>query len=83
MNKLKYLNNERRLYEYIENHLNEDNLLVTNDQILADKLNVTKITVLRWRKRLVGCGLIQSLSKHIGGKKSLVLRLNKIEEREI
>lgn len=83
MDKLKYLNNERRLYEYIESHLNEDDLLVTNDQILADKLNVTKITVLRWRKRLVECGLIQSLSKHICGKKSLVLRLNKIEEREI
>ena len=83
INKTEYLNNEKRLYDYVVSNRNVDKLLITNDLELSKVFNVSKITVLRWRKRLVECGLINCSSKYVGGKKSLILSLNEIEEREV
>ena len=65
----KYLNNERKLYDYIKRHKNRDNVLVSTDDLIANRLGVSKISVLRWRKRLVDLNLISYSSKWVCGKK--------------
>lgn len=74
-NKLNYLNNEKRLYDYIKTYQNDDGLLICNYKDLAKELNVCEISVLRYRKRLKELGLINSSCKVINGSKRLVLSI--------
>lgn len=72
-NKLKYLNNEKKLYDYIKQHQNEDKLLVCNYKTLSKEFNVAEITVLRWVNRLKTLNLINCSCKVINSSKRLIL----------
>lgn len=77
MNSVKYLNNERKLYDYIKKHKDRQNLLVTTDDVLSKEFDTNKITILRWRKRLIDLNLINYSSKWVCGKKQGVYEIKK------
>lgn len=70
-----YLNSEILLYDYIVANRNKDNAIVATDIELAKLFNVSKISILRWRKSLEIAGLIKYSSKWVKGKKRLIIEL--------
>lgn len=74
-NKLNYLNNEKRLYDYILDNKNEFDEIIANDKDLADILSVSLSTVFRWRKKLTERELISCKIKVINNKKQCIIKL--------
>ena len=65
----KKMRKEAFLYNYIKQHINNDNKFIMNDAGMAKVLNVSSITMFRWRKLLKDRGLIDYKVKFINGQK--------------
>lgn len=74
-NKLDYLNNEKKLYDYISHNLNENGELVATDVELSIALIVSAMTVFRWRHKLMAKKLITCRYKFINNKKNCIIKL--------
>ena len=74
-NKLEYLNNEKKLYDYISHNLNENNELVATDGDLAVLLIVSPMTIFRWRHKLMAKKLITCRYEFINNKKQCIIKL--------
>lgn len=75
MNDYYYMRKERLMYNYICEHVDSNNQMITTDQELATNLNILKQRAFNWRKLLEGIGVIECKSKYIDRQKKTIITL--------
>ena len=72
-----YMRKERLLYNYICEHVDENDQIITTDMELANILNIRKLRAFAWRNLLEKLGVIECKSKYIDRQKKTVITLIK------
>lgn len=53
MTRRPYMNNERILFNYIQEHLDENGICIFTDDEIAKEFNISLSTAFRWRQKLI------------------------------